>query len=652
MADDKKTLEYAKSLVEFSQWGIKNSNVLTRRDRAKRYYRGDHAAKHRSSKLGTYVFNKFAQIARNRTAHIVAKRPRWRFMPTQEGALSAAESLQDLMGTTIWNKIKWSKKGEESINEARDAGTSHIKIIIRNDGFPDAIPLCADEIIIDPKAKKKEHLRYWGHAYSMSIKDIERIYGKKVAPDMELETIKASSVTSNKSYTHKSSNQAPSGVFKNIKFKDGSTWMPDILGKATVYELWVDDKTVETIPYKEEEVAGEIEDLLKGVPIDVHPFENHPRHIKALEKYIAELDPAKDAVIIMEAAKHIEEHAAYPQTTSRKKYPFGRKIMYAGDQVLQNKPNPIAAEMEIGIDFRDLLIKWDYDPTDEYWGKPGVQDLFDPQDILNHRVNSITQGINRLNHGIKKVTKGIGATMRGNLEKLANWVGITVTVSHPNDITIDYGPQMPGQVFDERNWIGFFMDQVMDNTDIMSGQLPKGSPAGVTVNQLLSQGMQPINLIVKHYAEAMEEMARVMMILMIEFVPEDTKLRISDDKEQYKFVDWREIKQDMGYYDIHIDIDAMLETSRQEKLEQALKLAEGGYYDREAVLDRIDDPKKNEIIQRIGERQILQQGLVQAQESAKNWEGQFRNLAQNYNRLSIELDKERLINKDKNGKQK
>jgi len=408
----------------------------------------------------------------------------------------------------------------------------------------------------------------------------------------------------------------------------------------------MDDKEIVNIPYRIEETIAEHDNLLMGTELDVHPYENHPKHIKDHEKFIASLDPVEDAVFIVQLSKHIEEHGVYPQTTTRKKYPFGRKSVFTKTTLLFDKPNPIAAEMKTGIDFRDLLVKWDYDYDDGYWGKQGNADLFDPQDILNHRVNSITQSINRLNHGIKKIVKGFDEKLRGNLSKFSNWIGMTIPVRHKDDITIDYGEQMPSQFFEERNWVGYFMDEVMDHTDIMSGQLPKGSPAGVTVNQLLGQGMQPINLIVKHYAEALGSVGRTAMQLMIDFVSEDVKFRIVDDKEKYGFVEWAKIKEAMGYYDIKIDVDAMLETSRQERLSMALQLLEKNVYDREQVLKNLDDPDKHEVTQRNGERQILTQNLKMMKDQNTELEGHFQHLKQNFIALSLQLEIEREKNKD------
>jgi len=439
---------------------MKNCGVLEKRAKAKAYHRGDHPVKNRDPNPGTLVFNKFAQIGRNRTAHIITKKPKWRFLPKQEGAIYAAEAVSNILNDVIWEKIEWDKKSEADVNEARDAGTSHIKIFLCKDGFPDAIPLTAPEIIVDPKAKKKKHLRFWCHVYPMGIQAIEQIYGVKVASDEELESMRVKSHTADASYNKTDANTAPAVVFRNVKWK-ATGWMPDIIGRATVYELWLEDKTLEAISYRKEETIAEHENVLKGIAIEVHPMENHPNHIRDHEKFLATLDEKKDAASIILLADHIEEHLTFPQETKREKYPFGRKIVYTGKVLLEDKPNPIAAEMSVGIDFRDLLIKWDYDPVDdEYWGKSGMADAFDPQDVFNHRKNAITQGINRLNHGLKKINQRAAKGIKGNLMGFANWIGIGIPVTHPDDIVVDYGPQMPSQIFDDLIHSEQFIDEV------------------------------------------------------------------------------------------------------------------------------------------------------------------------------------------------
>jgi hypothetical protein len=222
-------------------------------------------------------------------------------------------------------------------------------------------------------------------------------------------------------------------------------------------------------------------------------------------------------------------------------------------------------------------------------------------------------------------------------------------VRNPDDVTIEYGPQFPSQIFDDMFHSDAFMDRLMDHTDITSGNFPKGSPAMGTVNTLLGEGLKPINLVLSNYIEALKEMARTFMVLMVEYIPPHLKFRMLDKKRNWEFIEWEKVKEYAGYFDIDIDVDAMLATTRQEKLDEALKLGQAGYYDRQAVLERLDDPDKYEILQRMGEVPILQRAAQEAEDKATRWEGNFDNLAQNYNRQSIEMDKLKMVIKELRG---
>jgi hypothetical protein len=158
------------------------------------------------------------------------------------------------------------------------------------------------------------------------------------------------------------------------------------------------------------------------------------------------------------------------------------------------------------------------------------------------------------------------------------------------------------------------MDELGHKTDIMSGVLPKGSPPGVVVNQLTGLGMVSIDLVVGHYARMLQKLGRTIAHLMIEFVSPKTMFRMLDNKNNWQFIKWEEIKEEFGKFDIHIDVDEMLSTSRQEKLDRALQLYNAGVYDRKAVLDKTDDPDKYEIDQRMSEILLLQQENAQLKE--------------------------------------
>jgi hypothetical protein len=592
---------YAQKLIDYGRKGMQHEGVLRRREKAVQYRRGQHKIKLRPDRYGNQVWNKFGQIAHQRVAHILSKKPKWRFLPRQEGAIFAADALNDIVGNVMWDILDWSEKGEISVNEAWNAGTSHIKVYVKENGFPDAIPCSAHQIIIDPDAKRAKDRRFWVHVYPMNVTDINNDWGVKVHAEAIVDDIDKGSIE--RSYEQSGNNLAPAQVFKG---EDGK-WISEAVGKALIYEVWSGDATLESIPFKDQEITEEHEAFKNFQNVIVAPHEHHPRHIKAHELYITTLDPDLDNIQIVNIVEHISEHQSYPQKEKRKKYPFGRKTMICQGKYLEDGPNPFALEMDEPVGYNDLLIKWDYDIVDDsYWGKSGGHDLYDPQDAINHRKNAITQMINRMNHGIKTMLSRSYDALRGSFRKMGNLIGTIIPLKNHDDFKIDFGPQFPGQIFQDEYHSEEFMDQLSHQTDILSGQFPKGSPPGVTVNQLSEMGMVSINLVVAHYARGLQKVARIVSHLMIEFVSPEELFRIVDNKRNWQFIKWNELKEEMGRYDIHIDVDSMLSTSRQEKLDTAMRAYEIKLFDRQGAFDYLDLPNKYEVLQRVSEIENLE----------------------------------------------
>jgi len=613
---EKEIISFVSRMVAYGKKGIDDNKTLVNYQKCRDYNKGNHKIKNRPIALGNKVFNKYAEIMKIVTAHVLSKKAKFQFLPRQEGwQLEAARSLNHIIGDVIWDINKWDERGEDSILEARDAGTSHIKCMVDSFGFPKGMPLSVSELILDPKAKKKRQLRYWIHVYPLSVTYIKDEYGVEVSPEAILENKDNLSTNYEVMHSYESSGDhtAPSKVWDRTIFSenyDKTKWMPDIIGRAMAYEYWGEDLIKEPIPFNNKEILAEHETFKELRNAEVLPEQHHPNHIKAHEKYLAALNEELDKNQIQIIFQHIKEHSNYPQKEKRRKYPYGRKIVVCQNKLLEDQPNPIAAQMEYGIDFKDLLIKWDWEKLpNEYWGKPCGYDLIEPQDALNERKNQIGQMIKRLNVGIKTMRSRSYNSLRGNLGKFNNLLDQIIPVKEHDDFKIDFGGQFPSQIFEDQYHTEVSMEKLANKTDILAGNFPKGSPPGITVNQLLGQGLQPINLIVKHYAYALQEMARVFLQLMIEFVPEHIIFRIigQDEKtnmEIYQFVEWGKLKEQAGKFDIHIDVNVLLETTRQEVYDQAMRMFEIGLYDRQAALEKVDDPDKWKTLQRISE--ILQ----------------------------------------------
>ena len=77
---------YALKLIDYGRKGMEHSGVLRKREKSINYRNGRHKIKLRQDRYGNQVWNKFAQIAHQRLAHILSKNPKWRFLPRQEQA--------------------------------------------------------------------------------------------------------------------------------------------------------------------------------------------------------------------------------------------------------------------------------------------------------------------------------------------------------------------------------------------------------------------------------------------------------------------------------------------------------------------------------------------------------------------------------------
>jgi len=620
---------YAQRLKEYGIKGMEHHGILRRRERSIQYRMGKHKIKLRPDRYGNQVWNKFGAIGHERVAHVHAKKPKWRFSPRQEGAIYSADALNDIVGGVLWDIIEWEDKGEISLNEAWNAGSSHVKAFVRSDGYPDAIAVSANQIIIDPDARSEKDRKFWIHVYPMDVSEIQDEWNVKVRAETIVEDLNTGLVQ--KSFEAAGDDLAPINIFK-----DGDTqWTSQAVGRALVYELWSGDSTLEPIPFKDEEIVEEHLAFRGFQPVTVEPGEHHPKHIKAHEVYLATLDPELDATQIGTIVQHMSEHQSYPQKEKRKKYPYGRKTMTCQGKFLEDGPNPYAKVMQNPIGWNDLLLKYNWDTVDDsYWGKPGGHDLYDPQDAINHRKNAITQMINRMNHGIKTMLTRSFESLRGSFKKLNNLIGTVIPVKNHDDFKIDFGPPFPPQIFQDEYHSEEFMDKVSHQTDILSGNLPKGSPPGVVVNQLTGLGMVSIDMVVTHYARMLQRLGRIIQHLAIEFIPPEKKFRMMDTEKNFQFVPWEELKQEMGKFDLHIDVDSMLSTNRQEKLDTSIRLFDAKLFDRRAAFDYMDIPNKYETLQRIDEILQLEAENAQLKQGLSTVMNENDRLAQNIRAMS------------------
>ena len=621
MPTKKKDDDVTKDVVKFAYGLISEGmnykkilNIDTKYQQSLRYQMGDQESTRKNKK--NKVWNKYAEVFENRVAHVVGQRPRWRFKPQAGDDVISADVANQIIGDVFWERDDMEDKSEDALWEMSHAGSVHIKTNVTDNGWPTFLVCDAPSILTD-KTKSLKTARYIIHLMYMGIPEIKELYNKDVKPEAELENIDNVGTFNNPQISFESSGDdtMPSKVWASTGFGenfDKTKWMQGLIGRALVAEIWLEDSTIEKVPFKDGEVEEEHELLANGEipPVDID--ENHPMHILSHMAYAERLDPEVDSAQIANTLKHVQIHKQYPQEEKRRKYPKGRVLTVCQNKLMADVPNPRP------MHWRKVWIKADYGKVPgRYWGKSLGNDLIDIQDAINHRKNSITQNINLLNNGIIKITRTAAQSLKSKLTKFSNLIGRVVEVNHKDDFGVDFGEPLPPQVFQDLYHDENFMDENVGKNDVQSGKLPGSDTSGTAVGLLLQEGSKRINLAVKHWAFALQQMARNALEIMQVSVDKNELLQILDkEKGYYQDIEWKDLRGGFSVNDIRIDVDAFV-TSREQKRNEALQLynSPNPVVDRKYVLDKIDDPDKYETMQRMDEIDMLNQYVSFLQEN-------------------------------------
>jgi len=623
--DKKPEVKLVEKYLEFGLRGRQDSKVIETYNRGIRYWKGDHPRRNLSPAQGNKVYNKFAEIVETRLSQLTDAKPKWLFRPQETMDIPTAHALNQILGDYVWDWIEWDEgedgggKGEDSVLQAAFAGSSHIKTIVDVDtGRPDFVVIPAGAIVVDPKAKKKRHLRFWIHLVPTSVKHIKRQYGVDVRPQADLERIYEQNkadfhrpqLTAQMDTTNETMDNTPFLVDLQTGTKDYGS---DFMGKAVVMECWIEDHEIEEIPYKKAETDAEADIFSTGEIANVSPQENHPNHIKAHEKFLNTLDLTIEAQIIENIQRHIEYHKMFRQVTTRRKYPFGRVLTVCQGHLLSDRPNPFG---DLGLDFKDVLIKWDYNKNPEgYWGKPLTVDLFDPQDDLNHRKNSITKNINLLNQGVRKIKwmlyEKLG--LKDNPSKINNMIGGVIPfINDPNEFTTDFGTPFPNQIWTDLSWTERHMDSQAINSAVGRGELPAPGTANVSLETLLGEFKVVLRKPLRHYAGALAEMGRNAVLIMAKYMDKDEIFMIlGEDQKTQQQIRWGDISDRASLMrNVRIDTANMLPTSRMESFNKVIQMMQAGVPP-EAAIQLIDDPKAIQVMQTMSQINQLTAALEQ-----------------------------------------
>ena len=335
----------------------------------------------------------------------------------------------------------------------------------------------------------------------------------------------------------------------------------------------------------------------------------------------------------------VEEHAEQQEDGSKvykikKKYPNGRYMCIANGMILHDGPLPY----EDGeIPFQKYV---NYVDPRQFWGISEVEQLASPQIILNKILSYTIDVLLYTSNPIWIVDNSADI----DTDNLNNIPGSVVEKSPGSEVRRENGPALnPGfmQVLDRL--IGWFND-VAGQSDFSRGEAPGGVTAASAIEQLISASRTRIRQRMRNLDCYLKNAGRQWLYRILEnyTVPRVYRLTNKDGSQYFlkMHIDNVEVDGQMkkqatiieqdetgaqvdtkqlilaGELDLRVQSGSDLPFEAADKERKALALFDRQIIDPEEVLEQLQYPNREKILQRLAERQQLQAQQQAAQQGA------------------------------------
>jgi len=545
--------------------------------------------------------------------------PKFQFRPQGANDVITADYLNQILGDYYWDILHLSDISERVLWWAQNiSGSGLAKIGI--DPITQSIYVedCNSfSCFPDPCGKSLNTLEFFIYMSIKSKNDLKRIYGErgaKIEVDNNLSALTFEEETAISPWA-RASGKSEQIVSDTSRFltKDGKKEF----GRAIVLECWMKDDTMEKIPYSSDETESEhemwkrfIEGAANQIP-QVSIEENHPEHINAHVTFLEAIknDPAIPPEAEQMILDHIEQHNEEPQDTKRLKYPKGKIVTIAGKTLLDERAAPF------GLPYAkvDFII----DPL-KFWGVTLQQYIQSLQDNRVRRKNQISDNADRTANLREFYHKMSGY----DPTKVKGVAGESIALSMlPAQAIYQEQPRsLPPYILQDAQDSEMLIEKIAGWHEVMQGIMPKGSPSGVAIGQLKESLGPRLRKATRHFDWFLTDLARK-LIDLLEYEDPTTIFDVLDIDDQgnkvSKQISVDDFLKSVSKENIRVVSGSTLPTSRMEKANLAIQYMQYGIYDQQAALTYLDDPLKDEIIQRTNREQQYQTIIQQMEEKTQ-----------------------------------
>ena len=404
---------------------------------------------------------------------------------------------------------------------------------------------------------------------------------------------------------------------RNFNFDPACT-SPYFLDRAEY--IRIDDiKPTSLLKYLYQKNAEEIK---ADAPVDFYTPErrNYDKRGRIIKKVIHRIRGEKKGKTGALDRSLIREYWLQDRTliSGKLKYPGGRHIILAGGAIVLDEANPYWDER-----FPVDMLDWHRNP-DSAWGDGELEDLKQLQVLLNKLVAVIVENGIMQSNGI-----WIGdnnALKPDEWNKLDNVPGLKVKKKPGSDLRRDPGVPVPPTVFSTITYLENAIEKIAGNNEIVQGGTPGEVKSGIAIEALQAAAMTIIRLKSRAVESMLERVGQKMISRIFQFEGGERQMwRIRDDKyyEAFKYVSdilkgeskeakkyLKDKKSAWKNFLFKIRPGSSMAMNKWQETAMAMQLYQAQpkpLIDREGVLDIIELPNRVEILNRMIEKERIEQ---------------------------------------------
>jgi len=290
-------------------------------------------------------------------------------------------------------------------------------------------------------------------------------------------------------------------------------------------------------------------------------------------------------------------------------YPGGRHIVFCGDIILKDEPNPFWHRR-----FPYVLLP-DYPDDHGFWPIGEVELIQTLQLLINKVRSQVVDNLTVQGNAtwIVDDQSGVKASMLGNGPNLI------VRKRQGTEVRRDAPPPLPEYVIAQHQIAMNDIENITGIHDIVQGRRPEGVRAYSAIRQLLEAAERRLALKILFQQEALREAARQLVANIMQYYDPERYKRIYGEEKVREVVRSRlsqglnrdgrgkavkdrlvfSLEEAYEMYDFASEVEVMTHNTKQMMRDMARDLFSVGAIDREALLKLIGLPGWEEIIERM-----------------------------------------------------